>query len=148
MKLTTFTDYSLRVLMHVASAPDGRATIGSIAKAFGISENHLVKVVHLLGREGFLHNTRGRGGGITLARPAREISVADVIRATEGGVEPVECFRAEGNRCAIAPVCRLAGALAKAIDAFYEVLATYSLEDLVANRAEVAAILHPAATLQ
>src|SRR5690554_5904718 len=105
MKLTTFTDYSLRVLIHVASATDGRANIAAIAQAYGISENHLVKVVHLLGREGFLLNTRGRGGGMRLARPAREITVAQVVRATEGGDRPAECFRAEGNRCVIAPVC-------------------------------------------
>jgi Rrf2 family nitric oxide-sensitive transcriptional repressor len=142
MKLTTFTDYSLRVLIHVGSAPEGRATIAGIARAFDVSENHLVKVVHLLGREGFLLNTRGRGGGMQLARPATEINVAQVIHATEGGDQPAECFRGEGNRCVIAPVCRLSGILAEAMEAFYDVLEKYTLADLVANRGELEAILH------
>jgi Rrf2 family nitric oxide-sensitive transcriptional repressor len=141
MRLTTFTDYSLRVLIHVATAPEGRATIAEIARAFDISENHLVKVVHLLGREGFLFTTRGRNGGLRLARAPRHINVGAVVRATEGGAMPAECF-AEGSRCAIARVCRLAVVLAQAVDAFYAVLDGYNLEDLVANRAPVAAILH------
>lgn len=147
MKLTTFTDYSLRVLMHLATAPEGRATIGEIARAFAISENHLVKVAHLLGREGFLFNSRGRGGGLRLARPARDINVADVVRATEGADGPVECFR-DGSRCVIAPVCRLSAVLDSAMRAFYEVLAGFSLEDLVTNRAKVAWILHRQPALQ
>jgi len=142
MKLRTFTDYSLRVLIHVASAPDGRATIAGIARAFEISESHLVKVVHLLGREGFLLNTRGRGGGLQLARPAAEIDVAQVVRAAEGGDEPAECFRGAGNRCVIAPVCMLSGILAEAMEAFYDVLRKYTLADLVANRGALEAILH------
>ena len=141
MRLTAFTDYSLRVLIHVATAPEGRTTIAEIARAFGISENHLVKVVHLLGREGFLVNTRGRGGGLRLARAPRFINVGAVVRATEGGDVPAECFGDE-SRCAIARVCRLAGVLAQAVDAFYAVLDGHTLEDLVANRAPMAAILH------
>ena len=144
MKLTTFTDYSLRVLIYVATAPEGRATIAEVAQAFDISENHLVKVVHLLGREGILLNTRGRGGGLALARPAREINVGAVVRLTEGGDYPAECFT-EDNHCSIAPVCRLAGVLDEALRAFYGVLDHYTLADLVHNRARLASILkiHP-----
>lgn len=141
MKLTAFTDYSLRVLVHVATAPEGRATIAGVARAFSISENHLVKVVHLLGREGFLANTRGRGGGLALARPASEINVGALIRITEGFDVPAECFREDGA-CVIAPVCRLAKVLQQALDAFYEVLDRHTLADLVANRDRLAAILH------
>ena len=144
MKLTTFTDYSLRVLIYVAATPDGRATRGEIAKGYGISENHLVKIVHLLGREGILLNTRGRGGGLALARPPREINVGQVVRLTEGGDVPAECFT-EDNPCAIAPVCRLAGVLDEAMKAFYGVLDRYTLADLVHNRPRIASILrlHP-----
>lgn len=141
MRLSTFTDYSLRVLIHVATAPEGRATIAEIAQAFGISENHLMKVAHMLGREGILANTRGRGGGLRLAQPARAINIGRVVRATEGGDLPAECF-GHDNRCAISRVCRLRGALAQAVEAFYAVLDRFTLEDLVVNRAPVAAILH------
>ena len=141
MKLTTFTDYSLRTLMFVATAPEGRATIAQVAKAFDISENHLVKVVHLLGREGLLLNTRGRGGGLALARPAKEINVGAVVRLAEGGDYPAECFHDAGN-CAIAPVCRLAGVLAEALAAFYRVLDGQTLADLVENRRKLAAVMH------
>lgn len=144
MKLTTFTDYSLRVLIYVAAADRERATIAEVARGFGISENHLVKVVHLLGREGFLRNTRGRGGGLALARPPRDINVGAVVRAAEGGDCPAECFR-ETHVCTLAPVCRLAGALDEAMRAFYGVLDGYTLADLVENRAEIVSILrwHP-----
>ena len=142
MRLTTFTDYSLRVLIFVASAPEGRATIAEVARAFGISEHHLLKVVHLLGREGFLVNTRGRGGGLRLARAARAINVGKVVRATEGTDVPAECFDRETNTCAITRVCRLKGVLGRALDAFYAVLDGCSLEDLVANRSQLTPILH------
>ena len=140
MKLTTFTDYSLRVLIYVAAAPARRVTINEIAQAFDISENHLVKVVHLLGREGILLNTRGRGGGLALARPASEIKVGAVVRLAEGGDYLAECFR-EDSRCSIAPVCRLAGVLEEALQAFYAVLDRHTLADLVHNRARIASIL-------
>jgi Rrf2 family nitric oxide-sensitive transcriptional repressor len=146
MRLTTFTDYSLRVLIYLAAAPTGRATIAEIARAFDVSENHLVKVVHLLGREGILLNTRGRGGGLALAVPAREIGVGRVVRLTEGADHPAECFTSD-NRCAIAPACRLAGVLAEALQAFYAVLDRHTLADLVHNRKEILSILrlHPRA---
>ena len=149
MRLTTFTDYSLRVLIYLAAEPARRATIAEIAASFEISENHLTKVVHFLGKRGFLANVRGRGGGLELARPAREIAIADVVREAEGTMVPAECFD-EGEGCAIAPVCRLRRALDAAMKAFYEVLAQYTLEDIVGNRRELAKVLFPgkrAATL-
>ena len=145
MKITAFTDYSLRVLIFVATAPEGRVTIAEIARAFAISENHLVKVVHLLGREGFLVNTRGRGGGLSLAKPATEINVGAVVRATEGEGPPVDCDSPQRGRCAIAGTCRLAGVLDQAIAAFREVLDRFTLQDLVSGRQRIrmTAILHP-----
>jgi Rrf2 family transcriptional regulator, nitric oxide-sensitive transcriptional repressor len=142
LRLTAFTDYSLRVLMFVASAPEQRATIAQVASAFGISEHHLVKVVHQLGRLDVLVNTRGRRGGLRLARPASAINVGEVVRATEGSDFPAECFDRERNTCPIAGTCRLERVLAEAVGAFHAVLARHTLEDLVSNRAILATILH------
>ena len=130
MRLTTFSDYSLRVLMFVAAAPEGRATIAQVARAFNISENHLVKVVHFLGRHGVLRNTRGRRGGLQLARPAHAISVGELVRLTEGGDMPAECFDKHTNTCALAGGCRLQGMLKRAVASFYEALDPYSIADL------------------
>lgn len=130
MRLTAFTDYSLRVLIYLANVPEGRATIAEIARAFDISEDHVMKVVHLLGQAGVLQNTRGRGGGVRLARPARDIVVGDVVRLTEHQAVLAECFDRKTNTCALAGGCTLQRALGKALDAFYGVLDTYSVADL------------------
>jgi len=130
MRLSTFTDYSLRVLLYVAAAPDGRATIGEIARAFHISEHHLVKVVHFLGRKRLLANTRGRRGGLRLARAPSEINLAAVVRLTEAGDLPAECFDAKANTCMLAGSCGLQGALGEALASFYATLARYTLADL------------------
>lgn len=137
MRLTTFTDYSLRVLMHVATAKEGRATIAEVARAYGISEHHLVKVAHLLGRKGFLANSRGRGGGLQLALAAADIRVGRVVRVTEGEEGPVDC-----GHCAIAGACKLAAVFGLAQESFYKVLDGYSIADLVVNRRMLGAILH------
>ena len=145
MRLTTFTDYCLRVLIFVATQPGQRSTIAEIATTYRISEHHLVKVVHRLGQEGMLLNTRGRGGGVELARPAAAINVGDVVRRIEGTDGPVPCFSDDAHErksCTIAPVCRLAGALHEAMDAFYRVLDRYTVQDLVRNRQAVRAVLH------
>lgn len=141
MKLTAFTDYSLRVLIHVATAPGGRATIAEVARAFDVSEHHLVKVVHLLGREGLLLNTRGRKGGLALARPASEINVGAVVRMTEGRDVLAECFTEDG-RCVLTSACRLARVLADALAAFYRVLDGCTLADLTRDRNRIVKILH------
>ena len=141
MRLTTFTDYSLRVLLYVAIAPEGRANIAEIARKYRVSEHHIVKVVHLLGKEGLLVNTRGRGGGLRLARPPREINVGQVVRITEEPSVLAECFTSGGN-CVIDGACRLAGVLAQAHRAFYEVLDGFTLEDLVAKPQRIFRMLH------
>ena len=143
MRLTTFTDYSLRMLIFVATAPGERATIAEVAAAFGISESHLVKAAHLLGKSGVLATTRGRGGGLRLARPAPAIRIGAVVRATEGGDLLAECFDRASNRCVLTKACRLARVLGEALSAYYAVLDRYTLADLVENRAKVVAILHP-----
>lgn len=141
MKLTTFTDYSLRVLIYLAVQPGQRATIAQIAAAFDVSDNHLVKVVHFLGKHGWLHNVRGKGGGMELVRLPQDIVVGRVVRETEGSGPLAECFTEHGGDCAIAPQCRLRDVLEEAAAAFYRVLDGYSLADLVANRPQLARIL-------
>ena len=141
MKLTGFTDYSLRVLIYVAAQPQRRATIAEISRAFEISENHLVKVVHFLGKSGWLTNVRGKGGGLELAMPPELVGVGSVVRQTEGAAVVAECFLEHGGECTISGVCRLQGVLAEAVAAFYAVLDRYTLADLVTNRQALAKIL-------
>jgi Rrf2 family nitric oxide-sensitive transcriptional repressor len=141
MKLTSFTDYSLRVLIYLAADPDRRATIAEIATAFAVSENHLTKVVHFLGKEGWLLTVRGKGGGMGLAQAAEDIGVGQVVRATEGEAMPAECFGEHPDNCAIARVCRLRSVLDEAVEAFYAVLDRYTLADLVHNRSSLSKVL-------
>jgi Rrf2 family nitric oxide-sensitive transcriptional repressor len=140
MKLTVFTDYSLRVLIYLASQPPKRATIAQVAAAYGVSEHHLVKVVHFLGQMGWLNNVRGKGGGLELALAPERIGLGQVVRASEGESVVAECFSPEGD-CCIAPTCRLRGALREAVTAFEAVLDRYTLADLVSNRQQLAQIL-------
>jgi Rrf2 family nitric oxide-sensitive transcriptional repressor len=141
MRLTSFTDYSLRVLIYLAAQPERRATIAEIARAFSISESHLTKVVHFLGKAGWLTNVRGKGGGLDLARPPQQICVGEVVRQTEGADVPAECFDTEHNDCSITRICRLRGVLRQAVDAFYAVLDQYTLLDLVHNKAALSKVL-------
>ena len=130
MRLTAFSDYSLRTLLYVAAAPEGRATVREVAAAFGISRNHLVKVVHFLGKAGFLSTSRGRNGGFRLARPASEINLADVLRRAEDGDVPAGCFDPAGDACRLAGRCRLQRAFGEAVENFYRTLRRYTLDDL------------------
>lgn len=141
MKLTSFSDYSMRVLIYLAAQPERRATIAEIARSFAISESHLTKVVHFLGKQGWLANTRGKGGGLGLGRPPQEIGLGAVVRQTEGGDLPAECFDVENNACTIARICKLRYALRRAVDAFYAELDKYTLADLVQNRGALARVL-------
>jgi Rrf2 family nitric oxide-sensitive transcriptional repressor len=134
MQLTRYSDYSLRVLIYLARRPEQFATIEEISQAYGISKAHLMKVVHQLGRAGFLETLRGRGGGLRLARPPEEITVGDVIHHTEGRMDLVECFDPGTSHCRIQPVCGLRGVLEEALDAFLKTLDRYTLADLVARR--------------
>lgn len=134
MRLTKYSDGALRALIYLglqADAPPARIT--DIARRMGISEDHLAKVIARLSQLGFVETLRGREGGVRLARPASEIIVGEVVRATEDNMNLVECFDAETNRCPIAPACQLAGALDEALAAFLGVLDRYTLADLVAR---------------
>lgn len=130
MRLTQFTDYTLRVLMYLAADPDHRVTIQDIAEAYGISRNHLMKVVNHLARTGVVDASRGKGGGIRLARDPERIRVGEVVRAAEGEPPIVECF-ADPRACRLTPACRLAGVLGKAVAGFYRELDRTTLADLV-----------------
>lgn len=141
MKLTAFTDHSLRVLIYLGAAGGRRATIAQIAHAYDASENHLVKVVHFLGKQGWLANVRGKGGGLELAMPPELIPIGDVVRQTEGQVVAAECFGEQGGDCCIAPACHLRGVLGEAVAAFYAVLDRYTLADIVDNREQLSRIL-------
>ena len=129
MKLKSYTDFALRVLMHLAARPDRLSSIAEIARTYRISHNHLMKVVHDLRKEGYLSAVRGRSGGILLARPAESISVGEIVRHTEGSFDLVDC-----GSCVIAPACALTAALHEARRAFMEVLDGYTLADLVRDR--------------
>ena len=145
MKLTTFTDYSLRMLMYLAVEPPRRATIAQIAEAFGISESHLTKVAHHLGRHGWLANVRGKGGGLQLALAPGQIGVGAVVRVCEGGEGPAACFGAQPSDCVIGAVCRLRGMLDEALRAFYLVLDRYTVADLARDPQALVRLLPPLA---
>lgn len=135
MRLTQHTDYAIRVLMHAASrwlhdGPEALGSIREIAQAYGISENHLMKVVNRLAQHGLLHTQRGRHGGLRLALPPERIRVGEVVRRIEEDLALVECF-AEGSACPLTGHCRLAAALDGARRAFLDALDRHTLADLV-----------------
>lgn len=137
MRLTVHSDYSLRVLMFLAAKNGGVATIPEIAEAYGISRGHLMKVVHELGRLGYVETLRGRNGGLQLGKPKEAIRLGAVVRETEESLALVECFvkTEAGDGCKIAGACRLKGILAEALSAFFAVLDRHTLADLVEGRA-------------
>ena len=128
MRLTRYTDYSLRVLMHLA-LHDGRlCSIGEIARTYQISHNHLTKVVVALARDSFIETVRGRLGGMRLARPANAIGVGEVFRRTEEGFNLADC-----SGCALSPACGLTGVLAQGAAAMLKVFDTYTIADLLTD---------------
>lgn len=132
MQLTRYTDYAIRVLLHVGAREDGLSSIAEIARTYDISRNHLMKVVQDLGQAGFLITVRGRNGGLKLGRPAGEIRIGDVVRHTEQGFEMVDC-----GSCIIAPACTMPRVLAEATEAFLAVLDKYSVEDILVRRVDL-----------
>ncbi len=143
MRLTRFSDYSLRVLMYLGLRAPERCTIAEIAEHYRISENHLMKVVHGLSQRGYVQSLRGRGGGLRLAKPAAGISVGEVVRATEADTALVECFgqAKEGEGCVITRACALRHALADAQEAFYATLDEVTLADLTRPKARLTKLL-------
>ncbi len=132
MKLSLFTDYSLRVLMFAALKGES-FSLSEVAESYDISRHHLVKVVNYLAKLGYLETRRGRGGGIALGMQPEDIRIGMVVRRTEDSPFIVECFDKQHNTCPINGSCRLKGALAQAVTAFYETLDRHTLRDLVAG---------------
>lgn len=129
MRLTSFSDYALRMLMYAASAGGRLITIEETARVFGLSKAHLNKVANTLTRAGYLKAVRGRTGGLALGRRPEAIRIGDVIRLTEPDFALVECF-ATGNQCVLTRACRLSGVLGEAAASFQATLDRYSLADI------------------
>ena len=145
MRLTRYTDYSLRVLTYLGLRPAGElSTIKEIATRYGISENHLMKVVHQLGQMGYIRTVRGRQGGMALAQAPEAINLGDLVRRCEDDMRLVECFDLETNTCRIAGACALPSILDEALDAFLTVLDRHTLADLLTPRQALSEILQPA----
>ncbi|MBS0234696.1 MAG: Rrf2 family transcriptional regulator [Proteobacteria bacterium] len=133
MRLTAMSDYSLRVLMYLGSSDDRLCTIAEIARAYGISENHLMKVVNRLGQSGLVETVRGRNGGLRLGQDPQAIRLGEVLRATEEDFDLVECFGPD-DTCRITRVCRLKHALRRALKAYLAELDGWTLADIISNR--------------
>jgi Rrf2 family nitric oxide-sensitive transcriptional repressor len=142
MRFTNFTDYSLRVLIYLGTHRDraGLATVGDIATAYGISRNHLTKVVQHLAAEGYIETTRGKGGGMRLARPPERINIGAVVRGTEEDFALVECFQARNRNCPIIPACVLPPILNRALRAFFKELDAQTLAELLRPQASLVRI--------
>lgn len=136
MRLTRYTDYAMRVLLYLGARPDRLCSIAEVSRAYGVSQNHLMKVVNDLANTGYVATARGRYGGIRLGRRPAEINIGALIRHTEDGFDLVDC-----GSCVIAPACGLTGALHEALAAFMAVLDGYTLEDLLARRIDLGALL-------
>jgi len=130
MRLTMLSDYALRVLMYAGAAGGRLITIEETAKTYGISRAHLMKVVNILTKTGYLKGVRGRSGGFTLATSPESINLGSVVRATEPDFALVECF-ATGNQCVISGRCRLPNILNEALHSFVATLDRYTLADLM-----------------
>ena len=130
MRLTMYTDYSLRVLLYLASREDELVTITELADFYKVSRNHLVKVVHNLGLKDYILTTRGRNGGIKLARSAKEIHIGEVVRSTEPDFDLLECFNPATDQCVISRSCSLKSILFNAQKSFLSELDQYTLADI------------------
>lgn len=134
MRLTLHTDYALRALIYLAETGDKGATAGSMADAYRISKNHLVKVLQRLRDLGYIETLRGRGGGVRLAKAPDQITLGGVVRQTEDNLNLVECFDPATNTCPLISACGLKGRLAEALGAYLAVLDRYTIADVAGDR--------------
>ena len=139
MKLTRQTDYALRILMYAALQPQNYLlSIQEVTDVYGMSRNHVMKIVQKLGKEGYLNTIRGKGGGFCIGKKPEEINLKELVVLMEMTITPVECER---PICRIFPSCRLKDVLADAMSAFMQVLSNYTLADLVSNRQALSELL-------
>ncbi len=131
MQLTSFTDYSLRALMYLASHPDELSSVKQMSEYYGISRNHLVKVVHRLAQLGYVETTKGKGGGVQITKDASQLRLGDLINELEPNMRTVECFNPETNTCNISDTCQLKHYLFDATQSFIETLNKHTLADTV-----------------
>jgi len=130
MRLSEYTDYTLRVLMYCASHTHRLVTISELAEQHRVSKNHLMKVVNDLARQGVLETSRGRGGGVRMLKAPGDISVGDIVRTAETDFRLVECFDTRTNQCWLTPDCRLRGVLGAALEAYFKELDAVTLADI------------------
>lgn len=140
MQLTMFTDYGLRSLMYLAARPDKLCSVAEIAERYGVSRNHLVKVVHRLAQLGYIASSKGKGGGIKLACDPQSLRLGDLVRELEPNMDLVECFDRKTNTCRVVDGCTLKHYLYEARNSFIATLNKYSLADAVANQAMLRAL--------
>lgn len=137
MRLTTYTDYALRVLMYLGLRGENLATIQEIAEQYGISKNHLMKLVHELAQLGYVETIRGKNGGLRLGRRPEDITVGEIVRRLESDMALVECFQSSDVHCQIVRDCVLRPVLEEALNHFLETLDGYTLADLLVPAAEL-----------
>lgn len=133
MRLSDYTDYTLRVLMYCATNTERLVTIGELADHHAVSKNHLMKIVNDLARQGVLETTRGRGGGLRLLKDPATIRIGDVIRATETDFRLVECFDSKTNLCRLNPACRLKQVFQSALQAYLKELDGVTLAEVAGS---------------
>ncbi len=141
MRLTKQTNYAVRILMYCAANGDKLSRIPEIARAYGVSELFLFKILQPLQKSGLVQTVRGRNGGVRLNRPAEDISLFDVVRVTEDSFAMAECFDTGIADCPLVDSCGLNSALRKALNAFFDVLSEYSIDDLVKARPQIGQLL-------
>lgn len=142
MRLTTMSDYAMRLLMYVAQQPERLCTISEVAHAYDISEAHLMKITHQLARAGWLETVRGKGGGMRLAAAPADIRLGAVVRSMEPDFAIVECL-ASDTACQLTPTCQLTGIINGALQSFMHYLDRYTLADLLATGTEGSVKIQP-----
>ncbi|QIZ75576.1 nitric oxide-sensing transcriptional repressor NsrR [Ferrimonas lipolytica] len=141
MQLTSFSDFAFRALLYLGTLPEGELTsISKVTEVYGVSRNHMVKVINKLGHAGFVTTIRGKNGGIKLAKQPEDIRLGDVVRA----LEPLKLIDCSNPFCHIVPACKLKNVLAEAGESFLQTLDSYTLADMLSSqRDELVALLQP-----